>query len=225
MAAQDAARALRLGGLASIAVIALVAAAPPSRALPALLSPSAAADPAAPLVALIALVAWALLVWLSLVGTVTLAGGLPGVAGRAAAGVARRIAPAAVRRLVALALGATLTTGVAGSATAYAAPPGPPGPGPVAASLDWPTAAPTPELDWAAAPVAAPQVNDETVVVGPGDSLWAIAAAHLPDDAPEVAVAQAWPAWWAANRDAVGPDPGLIHPGLQLTPPSSSTSS
>lgn len=222
MAAQVTARAVRLGGLASIAVIALLAAAPPSRALPALLSPSAAADPTAPLVALIALVAWALLVWLSLVSVVTLAGRLPGVAGQAAAALARRMAPAAVRRLVALALGATLATGVAGSTTAYAAPPAP---GPVAASLDWPTAAPTPELDWAAAPVAAPQVSDETVVVGPGDSLWAIAAAHLPEDAPEVAVAQAWPAWWAANRDAVGPDPGLIHPGLQLTPPSSSTSS
>jgi nucleoid-associated protein YgaU len=222
MATRDAIRAVRIGGLASVAVIALVAAAPPSHALPALLSPSAPADPTAPLVALAGLVAWTLLAWLSLVCAVTLAGRLPGTAGRAAAGLARHMAPAAVRRLVALALGATLTTGVAGSTTAYAAPPAP---RPVAASLDWPTGAATPELDWAAAPVAARQVNGETVVVRAGDSLWAIAAAHLPDDATVVTVAQAWPAWWEANRDAVGPDPGLIHPGLHLTPPSSSTSS
>jgi nucleoid-associated protein YgaU len=222
MATRNASGAVRTGGLAAIAVIALVATAPPSRAMPALLSPAAAADPTAPLVALAALVAWALIAWLSLVGVLTLAGRLPGVAGRAAAGAARRIAPAAVRRVVAMALGVTLTTGVAGNVTAYAAPPEP---RPVAASLDWPTAAPTPELDWSAAPLLARRVSDETVVVRPGDSLWAIAAAHLPEDAAGVAVANAWPAWWAANRDAVGPDPGLIHPGLHLTPPSSSTSS
>jgi hypothetical protein len=225
MEMRDATRAVRIGGAAAVAVMALVVTAPPSRTLPALLSPSATADPTAPLVALAALVAWALLAWLSLVGAVTLAGRLPGMTGRAATGLVRHMAPPAVRRLIALALGLTLTTGVAGSATAYAAAPTPPAPRPVAASLDWPTASPTPELDWAAAPIAAPQVNDETVVVRPSDSLWAIAAAHLPEDAPDMAVAQAWPAWWAANREAIGPDPALIHPGLQLTPPRSSTSS
>jgi nucleoid-associated protein YgaU len=61
--------------------------------------------------------------------------------------------------------------------------------------------------------------------VRPGDSLWAIAAAHLGRHATDAEVAQAWPTWWAANRDAVGSDPGLIHPGLQLDPPAGSTPS
>jgi resuscitation-promoting factor RpfA len=61
------------------------------------------------------------------------------------------------------------------------------------------------------------------LVVRSGDSLWSIAAASLrvagtaaPTDAQ---VAQAWPRWWAANREAVGDDPDLLLPGTVLRPP------
>jgi nucleoid-associated protein YgaU len=94
--------------------------------------------------------------------------------------------------------------------------------------LDWPTPptpAGAPSLDWsphvsppAAAPVRA--TVPAAVVVQPGDSLWAIAADHLPPGAGNAQIAQAWPTWWSANRAAVGPNPDLIHPGLSLTPPS-----
>ena len=50
-----------------------------------------------------------------------------------------------------------------------------------------------------------------TYVVQPGDTLSGIAAA--------LGVRGGWPALYAANRPAVGPDPGLIRPGTVLTLP------
>jgi nucleoid-associated protein YgaU len=58
-----------------------------------------------------------------------------------------------------------------------------------------------------------------TVSVRAGDTLWEIAAAHLPAGSDDAAVAAAWPRWYEANRDVIGPDPGLIHPGQVLTAP------
>lgn len=57
------------------------------------------------------------------------------------------------------------------------------------------------------------------VVVRPGDSLWAIAARHLGPEASAQDVAEAWPRWYAANRDLIGPDPDLILPGQRLAVP------
>jgi LysM repeat protein len=48
-------------------------------------------------------------------------------------------------------------------------------------------------------------------VVQPGDTLSGIAAA--------LGIPRGWPALYAANRRAVGPDPGLIRPGTVLTLP------
>ena len=58
-----------------------------------------------------------------------------------------------------------------------------------------------------------------TVVVRPGDSLWAIARRSLPADAGPAEVDRRWRAIWAANRTAVGTDPDLIHPGAELRLP------
>lgn len=196
----------------------------PSTALRLLTTPRGD-DPTAALVGVIGLAAWALAAWLLVTAAATAGGHLPGRAGRAAAGLARRIAPATLRRAVEVALGLTVTTAVLGAGPAAASTP----------SLDWgaQVEASVPALDWGSAPApAAPAVpqparapapEPPSVVVAPGDSLWALAERDLaqrtataPSDA---AVAQAWPAWWAANREAVGPDPHLLHPGTSLTPP------
>lgn len=58
-----------------------------------------------------------------------------------------------------------------------------------------------------------------SVTVGPGDSLWSLAAEQLGPSASPRAIAQQWPAWWAANRAVIGDDPDLIHPGQHLVPP------
>ena len=60
-------------------------------------------------------------------------------------------------------------------------------------------------------------------VVHRGDTLWDIAARHLGPTASAVDISRAWPAWYNANRAAIGSDPGVIRPGEVLVPPSSST--
>jgi LysM repeat protein len=57
--------------------------------------------------------------------------------------------------------------------------------------------------------------NTATYVVQPGDTLSGIAAA--------LSVRGGWPALYAVNRSAVGPDPDLLRPGTQLTLPGRTT--
>lgn len=57
------------------------------------------------------------------------------------------------------------------------------------------------------------------VTVRAGDTLWGIASESLPADADAQEVARAWPRWYAANRDLIGPDPDLIRPGQRLVSP------
>jgi resuscitation-promoting factor RpfA len=102
---------------------------------------------------------------------------------------------------------------------------------------------PVPDRPWSAR--EAPRTirsQPERVRVRPGDSLWAIAAAHLP--APELTtrhndgelvpdrlpahrlpqpshaeIAAAWPRWFDLNRARIGDDPDLISPGTRLVVP------
>lgn len=88
------------------------------------------------------------------------------------------------------------------------------GPDADSAGADPPRPSPVPE------PVGPQHTVD--AVVRAGDTLWAIAERELraAGAVPTArAVAQRWPAWWAANRDAVGGDPDLITPGLRLVAP------
>ena len=61
-------------------------------------------------------------------------------------------------------------------------------------------------------------VVDE-LVVRAGDTLWDITARHLGPGAGAAEIAAEWPRWWQANREVIGPDPSLIHPGQLLVPP------
>lgn len=59
-------------------------------------------------------------------------------------------------------------------------------------------------------PWVAPQAR--TYTVKPGDYLSAIAQQYLGDG-------NRWPEIYDLNRDLIGPDPNLIHPGQVLTLP------
>jgi hypothetical protein len=205
---------------------ALLAASPtPWTAMTTLRSAGSAPEPGAPVVALAAVIAWSLAAWLLLVAAGSLAARRPGAGGRTAAAVTRRVAPVGVRRRVEVALGLSVAVALAGAGPAAAGPALPPAPPSTAVPFDWPAAAsdPAPGLDWnpgsPGPPVPAATAVTASVVVQPGDSLWTVAADHLPAGTTNARIAQAWPSWWAANRAAVGADPDLIHPGLQLRPP------
>lgn len=73
-----------------------------------------------------------------------------------------------------------------------------------------------------AAPAPAPP-GAGRAVVDRGDSLWRIAERRLGNDATDRQVDRAWRRIWAANRDAVGADPDLIHPGTVLHLPALTT--
>lgn len=59
----------------------------------------------------------------------------------------------------------------------------------------------------------------EEIVVAPGDSLWSIVGGRLGPLATAADIADAWPAWFEANRTTIGDDPSLLIPGQVLTAP------
>lgn len=256
----------------SLAVL-LLSAPSPRVALRVLADAGGSTDPTAPLVAAVSLLAWAVTGWLVLTVVVVLLSRVPGLLGRTARGLARRVAPTTVRRAVEAALGITVAVGVVVPTAALAAPttlPTAAATAETAWDLDWPsstattgTSTPSPSAPAATTPPPAPAVTTASrtpaasptptatastaprtratsaappaavhpspatpvataVVVEPGDSLWSLAETSLrstgtpPTDRQ---VAQAWPRWWAANRDAVGDDPDLLLPGTVLRPP------
>jgi nucleoid-associated protein YgaU len=145
------------------------------------------------------------------------------VAGTAIAALVRwrglaRIAPATLRRLVDSAISVGLVAAVVAPTAAVATPPRH---STVAATTVQPRA---PALDWPGLTVAmSPPTHSHSatreVVVRYGDTLWSIAAAHLGPGASHGQIAASWPRWYAANRQVIGPDPGVIHPGQRLRPP------
>lgn len=247
---QRSVRAASLGGALALGAL-LLAAPSPGSAVATLAEPSAADDVTAPLVALVSLLAWALAAWLALVVLLAVVAHAGGRSGSAAAALARRTAPVAVRRAVEVALGLSVTAGVLAGPAVAAEPLAGGSPEPPAASLawasldpaslDWGGAPTAPGLDWPAAPggqdavetsvqgapLPAGDAAPEVVVVQPGDTLWELAEQHLAERdgaAPsDAGTAAAWPAWWQANREAVGDDPDLLLPGTPLTPPPDGT--
>lgn len=83
-------------------------------------------------------------------------------------------------------------------------------------TVDVDTSGPT--ADAAVGSVVEPAASS-SVVVRRGDSLWVIAAAHLPEGASPSEIDTSWRQWYAANRSVIGPDPNLVLPGERLWPP------
>jgi len=67
----------------------------------------------------------------------------------------------------------------------------------------------------------APQPATGRLTVRPGDSLWTIAARRLGGRPAAARIQREWPRWFAANRQLIGADPGLILPGTRLVVPRS----
>lgn len=235
----------RATGVAAALLLLLAAAPSPAQAVTALRQAGGSLDPAEPLVAALSLAAWLIAGWL--LACIACAGGshLPGVVGRALGSVARRTTPRAVRRGLEATLGLTIAVGAlagpasaagpgaaldSGASSAVAAEAAPAVADQVPLDLDWgqPAAPLPPDPVAPAADPAVPTPPAEAAgtggtVVRAGDTLWALAEQELRADgaaAPTAReVAQRWPAWWAANRDAIGSDPDLITPGVHLIAP------
>ncbi len=94
----------------------------------------------------------------------------------------------------------------------------PPEPAPLPSARHQPPAHAAPEGTSAAGADDGP-AHPCTYTVEHGDSLWRITAALLGPGASDASINRAWPQLYAANADAVGADPALIHPGLVLTVP------
>jgi resuscitation-promoting factor RpfA len=171
---------------------------------------------------------WLAAGWLGLGLGAALAAQLPGALGRNSRRLAQRLLPRAVMRLIAGAagLGVLLTPVVAGAAPRTPV---------TVTSPAWPTSTPPTAPAWPSVPSAAPQTADPAyhgrpnrpasepqIVVAPGDSLWSIAADHLPPPRRTPArVAAAWPRWYAANHRVIGTDPDHIEVGQVLHLPTS----
>ena len=83
---------------------------------------------------------------------------------------------------------------------------------------------PLPDRVTAAPTTRAQATAASTARVRAGDSLWAIAARHLPPGSPDAAVSRAWRRLAATNAGRIGRDPDLIFPGTVLrVPPLGST--
>lgn len=212
----------------------------------------AAAGPAGPAdgILLMAGMGGALLsLWLGLGMTLSALSALPGALGHVCRRLAARIAPAAVRKVVAFVLGTTLTAALI-PGTAVADSRHESGRAAVVAAASYEVkavgavnglfngvavAAPDASFRFVSDPPhvmntmdAAPppewsmdrrESPQQGVVVLRGDSLWSIAARHLGPGTTAAEITTEWHRWLSANRDVIGADPNLILPGQELLAP------
>jgi hypothetical protein len=177
--------------------------------------------------------------WAVLSTTVACAAHLQGRLGATAARWSRTLAPAVTRRVAALLVGAALGGTLPAVASATAATASTASPAATAAQMatssdssatassspvvrvpGWTPSRPVQPSPPVARLVTSGSAPPSTgVVVHRGDSLWTIAHRHLGPGATDAEVARAWPHWYAANRDVVGPDPDVLLPGQVLRVP------
>lgn len=177
---------------------------------------------------------WVCVGWFVLALTVSAVAAAPGALGRSCAATAVVLAPWTVRRLVAAALGLTVVTGPAAAAAAVPAEPSTAssatavvqvhprarlGTDPAAAGSQLDQRAVSARLGADLPPLDRPAGDAYVVTVGPGDCLWSIAGRHLGPQATDAEIAAAWPRWYVTNREVIGADPNLLHPGQQLMAP------
>ncbi|GAA4408485.1 hypothetical protein GCM10023168_25970 [Fodinibacter luteus] len=187
--------------------------------------------------------------WLALGIVLELVALVPGSVGRGARSVTEALTPRLVRRSLGALLGLGVVAGLA-PGTSLAAPA--PAKAVATAPLPDPGFRPLPDPGWStpdavtpatgwvpAVPPVRPQPDvrvlsgapRETdlapadVVVTRGDSLWSIASRHLGPGATDAEVAEAWPAWFEANRHVIGADPDLLLPGQVLRAPDPASAS
>jgi len=169
--------------------------------------------------------------WLLVSTVVALAAHLPGRVGGVAQRCSQAWVPTVTRRVAAVLVGAAVGSSLA--PVVAAAESGAPMLGPGFAVTRSAPVRSGPLPGWtpsrpvhASAPMArlvagGGRAAGREVVVHRGDSLWTIARRQLGPGATDAEVAAAWPRWYAANRDVVGPDPGRLQPGQVLTAPGS----
>jgi len=168
---------------------------------------------------------WLTAGWLA-IGLVALAlGALPGRVGEVATVWSERAMPAAVRRIVVGAAGASiLLAPIQAGAASPAGSTGTVGPTGVTA-LTLPVDAASAPIQWPAdqgpQPVRAATAGKppEQIDVRAGDSLWVLASQRLGAGVGDRQIAEEWPRWYAANRRTIGDRPDRIHPGQRLTVP------
>lgn len=182
--------------------------------------------------------AWCAALWLAVIVVLGFLVRVPGRVGGWAERLAASMLPRMLHRLVGVGIGVTAATAAtAVPALAQAAPsvaahssvhaeraeraigwlPSPAAPQHDVPSLDDAPAVPVRHVP--AKPIPVPM----TYHVRTNDSLWAIAARCRPGSA-DGDVAAAWPAWYAANRASIGPDPAHLLPGETLQIPDSGCS-
>lgn len=220
---------LRLGVLALVDVAALALLRPHASVVHRLAAlPSWLADAGPDVVAaeVAGAAVWLAALWLAVGMVANLGSALPGALGRTARTIARAALPRTVSTVIAGATGVGVLITCTGAQAATHRVPSRPG----LAAPSWPTDAPVHTPRW---PTTAPRepepkpvehgahdrVPAASVVVARGDSLWRIAAQHLPGAPSDRRIAASWPRWYAANRKVVGPDPNHITPGEVLHAP------
>lgn len=119
-----------------------------------------------------------------------------------------------VRRVVLVLCGVAVTAQLAGPAAAVESTADPLHGLSVPDRAVAPTSAPL-----ASRPRPAPPRTGPTTVVRAGDTLWSLARDSLGPAAGPARTAARWHDIYAANRDVVGTDPDLIHPGQRLRVP------
>ncbi len=121
--------------------------------------------------------------------------------------------------------GGPLAVGFAAAPMARAAPGAARTAAPTGAATATPSPRTAPQSSSPANATAGPSAADavpaasQTYTVVRGDSLWRISAKLLGPKASDASINRAWPTLYAANADAVGSDPALIHPGMVLSVP------
>jgi hypothetical protein len=130
--------------------------------------------------------------------------------------------PDGVRRLVLVSCGLALAATVTAPAVADSSAGRPPAPddGPTLSGLPLPDRVVAPPASHPADQQRPGDQVDAVRVVTAGDTLWEIAAHSLPAAASDADIDRRWRDIWVANREAIGPDPDLIHPGATLHLPS-----